>query len=128
MFKELTYENMKILNTILLQCFPYSTCGLRPFKESPVIQHFERGIAIKTCDVITFNTYTRLPHILCPSFHSYLSFPYSRETGFNDAERTKNAPDLSNPYTSDWLLFYCTFDMDITISMYPVKVKFVQQH
>ena len=52
--------------------------------------HFERGIAIKTCDVITFNTYTRLPwtHIFCPSIHSYLSFPYPRETGSNDAERT----------------------------------------
>ena len=48
--------------------------------------HFERGIAIKTCNVITFNTYTRLPwtHIFCPSIHSYLSFPYPKETGSNE--------------------------------------------
>ena len=47
--------------------------------------------------------------------------PYPRETGSNDAKRTpwnKNAADLSNPYTSDWLLFYRTLDMDIAISVY----------
>jgi len=61
----------------------YSTYELHPFNKSPAIQHFERGIAIKTGDGITFNTYTRLPHI--SPIHP---FPYPRESGSNDAERT----------------------------------------
>ena len=64
----------------------YIARGLHPFEESSAIQHFERGIA---CVVLTFNTYTRLPHIyFAPPIHSYPSFPYPRKTGSNDAERT----------------------------------------
>ena len=68
------------------------------------------------------NLHQTASHIL--PIHSYLSFPYPRKTGSNDAERTpwnKNAPDLSNPYTSDWLSFYCTLDVDITILHVPFE-------
>ena len=59
-------------------------------------------------------------HLLHPSIHLYLSFLYPRETGFNDAERNKKAPDLSNPWFNPRRII-STLDVDSAISMYLVK-------